>query len=334
MARMYFRRDLGLLFIGAFSIGALALLAPSAVHAADYPTRAIRVICPFPAGGTADVVARLVAQKLGEAFGQSVVVENRVGASGNIGADFVAKAEPDGYTLLVTPPPPLSVNPTLYKTMPYDAATAFSWISVVAQSPSVLVVNPRVPFTTMQELVAYAKANPGKINYASQGGGGTTSHLTASMLAMDAKIDLVHVPYKGSAPALTDLLGGQVEMMFDNLGSSLQHIKAGSLKVLAIASHHRSKELPDTPTMIEAGFPNFIAEAWFSAAAPARTPPEIIQTLNTIIVRGFRQPDIIQKLSAQGVEPVASSPQEMAAFVKEETARWRKVIQATGLQLE
>jgi tripartite-type tricarboxylate transporter receptor subunit TctC len=154
------------------------------------------------------------------------------------------------------------------------------------------------------------------------------------MLAMDAKIDLVHVPYKGSAPALTDLLGGQVEMMFDNLGSSLQHIKAGSLKVLAIASHHRSKELPDTPTMIEAGFPNFIAEAWFSAAAPARTPPEIIQTLNTIIVRGFRQPDIIQKLSAQGVEPVASSPQEMAAFVKEETARWRKVIQATGLQLE
>jgi tripartite-type tricarboxylate transporter receptor subunit TctC len=309
-------------------------MAASPAAAADYPTRPIRVVCPFPAGGTADVVARLVALKLGEAWGQSVVVENRVGASGNIGADFVAKADPDGYTLLVTPPPPLSVNPSLYKTMPYDAATAFAWISVVAQSPSVLVINPKVPFKTIQELVAFAKANPGKLNYASQGGGGTTSHLTAAMMSMDAGIELTHVPYKGSAPALTDLLGGQVDMMFDNLGSSLQHIRAGTLRVLAIASDHRSKELPDTPTMNESGFTNFIAEAWFSAAAPARTSPEIVRAINSVIVKSFKQPDVAQKLAAQGLEPVANSPEEMGKFVQEETVRWRKVIQAAGVQLE
>jgi tripartite-type tricarboxylate transporter receptor subunit TctC len=319
---------------GRMAAAAAAMLAAPRAFAADYPTRPVRVICPFPAGGTADVIARLVAQKLTEAWGQSVVVENRVGASGNIGADYVAKADPDGYTLLVTPPPPLTVNPTLYKTMPYDASTAFAWISVVAQSPSVLVVNPKVPFKTIKELVAYAKANPGKVTYASQGGGGTTSHLTASMLAQQAQIDLIHVPYKGSAPALTDLLGGQVDMMFDNLGSSLQHIRAGSLKVLSIASSRRSKELPDTPTMIEAGFPGFIAEAWFSASAPAKTPPEIIKTISGIIAKSFKQPDIMQKLAAQGVEPVANTPEEMAAFVKEERERWAKVIRAAGVQLE
>jgi tripartite-type tricarboxylate transporter receptor subunit TctC len=312
---------------------AALLLTASAASAADYPARAVRVICPFPAGGTADIIARLVAQQLQEASSHPVVVENRPGAAGNIGADLVAKADPDGYTLLVSPPPPLAVNISLYKTLPFDSRTAFAHISVVAQSPSVLVVNPKTPYNSLAELIAYAKANPGKVNYASQGNG-TTSHLTAAMLNKAAAVNIAHIPYRGSAPALTDLLAGQVDIMFDNLGSSLTHVRSGALRALAVGSTERAEGLRDVPTMIEAGFPGFVSVAWFGAAAPARTPPDIVKFISGQIAKGLKKPETRERLAGIGVYPVGSTPQEMTKFVAEETARWRDVIEAAGVKLE
>ncbi len=317
----------------ALLLTGLALCAALPAAAADYPNHTVRVICPFPAGGTADIVARLVAQMLTEATGQPAVVENRAGAAGNIGADLVAKAEPDGYTLLVSPPPPYAVNASLYKKLPYDAATAFQPISVVAQAASVLVANPGVPYHSFKELVAYAKANPHKVNYASQGSG-TTSHLTAAMMAQRANLDVVHIPYKGSAPALTDLLGGQVDIMWDNLGTSQPLIKDKRLIGLAVGSAKRAPGVPEIPTMVELGYPGFISVAWFAAAAPAHTPADVINRIYGIIGQAVKKPDVVRRLAAVGVEPVGNSPQEMGKFVQEETARWRQVIQSAGIQPE
>jgi len=316
-------------------VGSLALLvafaAPAA--AADYPTRAVKIICPFPAGGTADILARLVAQLLQEAWTHPVVVENRAGAAGNIGADMVAKAEPDGYTLLVSPPPPLAVNMSLYKAMPFDARIAFSYVSIVAQSPSVFAVNPRTPYKSVAEFVAFAKANPGKVNYATQGNG-TTSHLTTAMLATQRDLQMAHIPYRGSAPALTDLLAGQVDIMFDNLGSSLGHIKAGTLRALAVAGQSRAEGLPDVPTMIESGFPGFVSVAWFGVAAPARTPADVVDLISGHLQRGLRKPEIRERLAGIGVDPVGGTPAEMTKFVQEEMARWGAVIQSANVKVE
>ncbi len=318
---------LGILF-AAFATG-----VPSMGRAADYPTKTVRIICPFPAGGTADIVARLVAQMLSEAWTQPVVVENKAGAAGNIGADLVAKSEPDGYTLLVSPPPPYAVNVSLYKHLPYDARTAFAPISIVAQAASVLVANPKVPYHSVKELVAYAKANPHKINYASQGSG-TTSHLTTAMMAQMTGIDIVHIPYKGSAPALADLLGGQVDFIWDNLGSSLPRIQDGSLLGLAVGSKTRSPGAPNIPTMIELGYPGFVSVAWFAAAAPAHTPQPIIDQISSIIAKSLKKPELEQRMAKIGVDPVGSTPQQMAEFVKEETERWAGVIKSAGIQQE
>lgn len=309
----------------------LAFAAPAL--AADYPSRTVKVICPFPAGGTADILARLVAQILQEAWTHPVVVENRAGAAGNIGADMVAKAEPDGYTLLVSPPPPLAVNLSLYKSLPFDARTAFSYVSIVAQSPSVFAVSPKTPYRSVAEFVAFAKANPGKVNYATQGNG-TTSHLTTAMLATQRELQMTHIPYRGSAPALTDLLAGQVDIMFDNLGSSLGHIKAGSLRALAVGSTTRNPNLPDVPTMIEAGFPNFVSVAWFGVAAPARTPDDVIALISGHLQRGLRRPEVRERLAGIGVEPVGGTPLEMARFVQEEMARWGAVIQSANVKVD
>ncbi|HEX9464282.1 MAG TPA: tripartite tricarboxylate transporter substrate binding protein [Alphaproteobacteria bacterium] len=312
---------------------AAGIFAASDAAALDYPTRPIRVICPFPAGATADISARLVAQMLNEATGQPAVVENRSGAAGNIGADLAAKADPDGYTLLVSPPPPFAVNISLYKQLPYDPKTSFAPISIVVQSASVLVANPNRPYHTLKELIAYAKANPGKVNYASQGSG-TTSHLTAEMMKQVAKLDIVHIPYKGSSPAVADLLGGQVDIMWDNLGSSMSHIQDKSFLALAVGSEKRSAELPDVPTMLEQGYPGFLSTAWFAAAAPARTPPEIVEKISAIIRQAVHKPELVKRLGAIGIEPVGSTPQEMAKFVGEEIERWRNVIKTAGIQPE
>ena len=316
--------------------GAMLVAALFTAHAAaalDYPTKPIRIICPFPAGATADISARLVGQMITEATGQPAVVENRSGAGGNIGADLVAKADPDGYTLLVSPPPPYAVNISLYKQLPYDPRSAFAPISIVVQSASVLVANPNRPYHTLKELLVYAKANPGKVNYASQGSG-TTSHLTAEMLKQLAGVDIVHVPYKGSAPASADLIAGQVDIMWDNLGSSMQHVLDKRLMALAVGSAKRSAELPDVPTMIEEGYPGFLSTAWFAAAAPAKTPKEIIDKLAGIIRPAVHKPDVVKKLAAIGIEPVGSTPAEMSKFMNEEMERWRKVIQTAGIHAE
>lgn len=318
---------------GFLGLAVALALAVSPALAADYPTHTVHVICPYPPGGTADIVARLVAQAISESTGQSAVVDNRPGGGGNIAAELVAKAAPDGYTLIASPPGPLSTNVSLYKNLSYDSRTAFAPISVVAESSSVLVARTDAPYHSVAELVAYAKAHPKQVNYASQGAG-TTSHLTAAMMAEAAHIDIVHVPYKGSAPADADLIGGHVDILWDNIGSTMQYIKAKQMQTLATAGRKRAPELPDVPTMIELGYPDFVSVAWFAAAAPARTPPEIIDKLYKAIAAYVHKPEVVQRLAGIGVQPVANTPAEMGKFVKEETDRWAKVIKTEGIQLE
>jgi len=253
---------------------ALALIALSCgavlAQGTAYPTKPVRLVVPFPPAGTTDIIARAAAQKLSEAWGQQVVVDNRPGAAGNIGSELVSKAAPDGYTLEMGTVGTHAINPSLYAKMPYDHVRDFVPIVLVAGVPNVLVVNPSLPVNSVQELIAYAKANPGKINFASSGSG-TSIHLSGEMFRTITGVDITHVPYKGSAPALTDLMGGQVQIMFDNLPSSLAFIKAGKLKALAVTSATRATALPDVPTMVEAGVPGFEASSWFGMLAPAGT---------------------------------------------------------------
>lgn len=324
-----------------FSLASLVMMvsagmfgvAATPARALDYPTRPVHVICPYPPGGSADIVARLVAQAITEATGQSAVVENRSGGGGNIGAEIVAKAAPDGYTLLASPPGPLATNVSLYDKLPYDSRTDFAPISIVAQSPSVLLARTSAPYHTFAELIAYAKAHPGKVNYASQGAG-TTSHLTAALMGEVAHIQMVHVPYKGSAPADTDLIGGHVDILWDNIGSTMQYIRAKQMLTLAVGSAKRDPELPNVPTMIELGYPDFVSVAWFAAAAPAHTPPAIIDKVYKAIAAYMKKPDVVKRLGGIGVDPVASTPQEMAKFVQQETDRWAKVIKTEHIHIE
>ena len=300
--------------------------------AASYPNRQIRIVVPFPAGGTADILPRVLGEKLGARFGQTVVVENRAGAAGNIGAEAVFKAEPDGYTLLSAPPPPLVINQSLYAKLAFDAAQ-FVPVTIIAAVPNVLLVHPKVPVNTMAELIAYAKANPDKLNYASQGSG-TTSHLTAEMFKSMAGVRITHVPYKGTAPALTDLLGGQVDTMFDNLGVSAQHVLSGKLKALAVGSARRVALLPSVPTVIEAGIAGFNAVTWFGVVAPPRTPPEIAAKLSAAIADVLKNPDVIKRLQDLSAEPAGGTPAETAAFMKDEVERWRRVIQSAKVKVD
>ncbi len=324
---MHFRAAISL--AGACLLGA-AWVCAQAQDAAGYPARPIRIVVPFPAGGTADVLPRIIGERLTAKFGQPVLVENRAGAAGAIGAEIVSKAEPDGYTLMATPPSPLVINPSLYAKLAYDAA-AFVPVTVMAAVPNVLLVHPKVPVNTMAEFIAYAKAHPDQLNYASQGSG-TTSHLTAEMFKAMAGIRMTHVPYKGSAPALTDLLAGQVDVMFDNLGVSLQHVKSGKLKALAVGSTRRVASLPDVPTVAEAGLPGFVAVAWFGVVAPPRTSPGIAAKLSAAIAEALKQPEVQKRLAELSAEAVGDTPAAMAAFMKEETERWRRVIKTANVK--
>ena len=318
----------------AFAVAAAALafaaITPVAV-AQDFPNRAVKIVVPFPAGGTADAVPRLIADYLSRKWGQAVVIENKTGAAGNIGAESVFNSDPDGYTLLSAPPPPLVINQSLYPKLGYDASQ-FVPIIVMASVPNALSVNPqKVPQTTLAEFIAAAKANPGKITSATQGNG-TTSHLTSEMFQMMAGVKFQHVPYRGSAPALQDLVAGSVDVMFDNLGSSLALINGGQLKLIAVAAPKRMKALPNVPTIAET-LPGFEATAWFGVVAPPKTPTEVIKKINADINEVLKMPEVIARLDAIAAETVGGTPEQTDVFMREEVERWRKVIKAANVTL-
>jgi len=306
---------------------------PLALHAQAqaYPNKPVRIVAPFPAGGSADVIPRIIGEKLSLKWGQPVIVENRAGAAGNIGAEYVFKAEPDGYTLLSSPPPPLIINPNLYRNLPFDP-TQFVPVGIMVAIPNVVLVNPKVPANSIRELIAYAKANPDKLNYASQGSG-TTSHLTGEMFKSIAGVRLTHIPYKGSAPALTDLLAGQVEIMFDNLGVSRQHVVSGKLKLLAVCGERRVTSLPDVPALAEI-LPGFEAVAWFGIVAPPKTPMPIAEKISAAVAEVLKLPDVRKRLADLSAEPIGNTPAEMAAFMTKDAERWRDVIRSAGVKAD
>jgi tripartite-type tricarboxylate transporter receptor subunit TctC len=310
----------------------LSAVLSLSVAAQEWPTRTVRIVVPFPPGGSADLLPRYVGESLQKQWGQSVIVDNRPGAAGNIGATAVFQAEPDGYTLLSAPPPPLVINRLLYPRLAYDS-TQFVPMSVIAAIPNVLLVHPKVSAKSVPELIVLARASPGKLNYASQGSG-TTSHLTAELFkSMAAGLQIAHVPYKGSAPALADLLSGQVDMMFDNLGVSLAHVKAGKLRALAVASPRRFRSLPDVPTLAET-LPGFESVAWFGIVGPPKTPAAIAEKVAAGVEAALRNPEVLRRLSELSADPLGMSPKETAAFMKQETERWGAVIRAAGVKLE
>lgn len=310
----------------------LAASIPTAL-AQQYPGKPIRFIVPYPPGGAADIVARAVGQKLSESFGVPVVVDNRSGAGGNLGTDLVAKAAPDGHTLLMGNVGPLSISVSLYKKLPYDPLTDLAPVSLMVIYPNVLVVHPSLPAKSVSELVALAKARAKPLAYASAGTGSST-HLGAELLKSMAGIDLLHIPYKGGGQAIVDVISGQVPMYFSSSLGALPHIKSGKLRALGVTSAKRSRATPDLPTIAEAGFPGYEAVNWVGLLVPARTPPAIITRLNGEIVRIFRQPDVEERLSAQGGEAETNTPAQFAAHIRAEIRKWSQVIKASGLQAE
>ena len=310
---------------------AAAMAFAVAAHAQDYPGRPIRIIVPNPPGGGNDLAARIVAERFREKWGQPVVVDNRAGASGRIGAEAVAAALPDGYTLLVTAPASLVINKSLYAKLAYDP-DAFVPVSVIVAGPGVLVVHPGVAVTRVQQLIAYAKANPDKLTYASQGNG-TIAHLAGALFQSMTGARIVHVPYKGSAPAVADLLGGQVSMMFSELSPALPHIRAGKLRAIAAGGEKRNPLLPEVPALTEV-LPGFVFSYWIGMVAPAGTPAAIANKLSAEIAEGLRQPDVAKRLLDTNLDAVASTPAEMASFMKRESERWGNVIRLTGTKGE
>jgi tripartite-type tricarboxylate transporter receptor subunit TctC len=317
------------------AICALLLALPfPAWPQAPYPNRPVKIVLGFPPGQATDLVARAIAQKLTDSTGQSFIVENRPGAAGIIGTDLVAKSAPDGYTLVMGSSGPMAVNPGLYGAkLPYDPARDFAPITVVVSVPLFIVAHPAFPPNSVKELIAYAKANPGKINYAS-GGSGVTNHLAMEMFKSTTAIDMVHVPYKGGPPALAALIAGDVSVMFETGPGVMPHVKSGRLKAIAVGSLQRSVAAPEVPTVAESGIPGFEAVAWISIAAPAGTPPAIINKLNAEIVRIVALPDIRERFLALGAEPVGNTPEEFAAYLKSEIAKWGKVIKESGARVD
>jgi len=309
----------------------LATAAPAFAQGA-YPNKQVRIVVPFPAGGSADLLCRIVGEKLSAAWGQPVIVDNRAGAGGNVGAEIAYRAEPDGYTVLCSPPGPLSINHNLYKTLPYDW-TKFVPIAVLAVVPNIIAARIDLPADSAQELIAYAKANPGKVTYASQGNG-STSHLSAQMLATMAGIEMIHVPYKGEGPALIDLTAGRVDIFIGNLSAALRFEKARLLKFLGLASRTRSPVAPDVPSAPEIGLPGLISSAWFGLVAPPGTPEDVVQKINADTAAVLRLPDVRSRFLELGAEPQGDTTAATAAFIKAEEARWRSVIRSANVVLE
>src|SRR5262245_10616607 len=317
------------------SLAAMSLAAATLKAAAQtYPQRVIRIINPFPPGGSVDVMARILAQKLSENFGHQVIVENRAGAGGNTGAEFVAKSEPDGYTLLFTAPGPLVVNQTLFaQGLPYDPAKDFAPIALFATAPIVLMVHPSVPAKNVQELIALAKREPGKVHFASAGPG-STNHLSGELFKSMAKIDIVHVPYRGAGPAMNDLIGGHVQMFFDLLPVSLPQINAGAVRGLANAGERRPIALPNLPTVAEQGLTGFSASSWFGLVAPARTPALVLSRLVQETEKIVKSPEISTRIHELGSEPGTAFGVDFAAFMQAEAKKWGEVIRISGAKAE
>ncbi|CAG9180389.1 tripartite tricarboxylate transporter substrate binding protein [Cupriavidus pinatubonensis] len=319
--------------------GSLAALLSQPVLAADpYPNKPIRLVVPFAAGGTTDILARAVAAELAKLPGWNMVVDNKPGAGGNIGADIVAKSAPDGYTLLMGTVGTHGINQSLYGKLPFDPIKDFAPITEVAAVPNVLVVNPAFAqqnkISNVRDLIAYARANPGKLNMASSGNG-TSIHLAGELFKTQTRTYMVHFPYKGSGPALTDLAGGTMQVMFDNLPSSMALIKAGKLKALAVTSAKPSPALPDVPTIAAAAnLPSYEASSWFGLLAPAGTPPDIIHRLQHEVARALGSPAVRERLLAQGAEPVGNTPEQFAALIRSETAKWAQVVKASGAKVD
>lgn len=314
-----------------FSIAVFTLTLTDAFPQ-NYPTKPIRFIVPFPPGGPTDTIARIVGQKLTESWGQPVVIDNRGGASGNIGAEIASKSPPDGYTLFLVASN-FPINVSLFSKLPYDLVKDFEAVINMAYTPYILVVHPTVPAKSVKELIALAKSKPGQLNYASASTG-SANHLAMELFKTMAGVDMVHIPYKGAAPATTDLLGGQVALMFNNMISALPHIKSGKLRALAVTSAKRSPAVPDVPTVAESGLPGFEVIGWYGVLVPAKTIKEIVTKLNNQIDKIVHMPDVIERLFGIGVEPTSSTPEEFDTFIKDEITKWAKVVKASGARLD
>ncbi|HEY7674631.1 MAG TPA: tripartite tricarboxylate transporter substrate binding protein [Burkholderiales bacterium] len=315
----------------AFLAAALCVISGSAAAQA-WPSKPVHYVVPFPPAGATDITARIMADKIGGPLGQPVIVENRPGAAGNVGTEYVARATPDGYTILQLTVAQ-SISQTLYKKLNYHLERDLAPVAMVALVPNVMEVNPSVPAKSVAEFIALAKSKPGKINFASSGSG-TSIHMSAEMFMMLTGVKMLHVPYKGSGPALADLIGGQVDVMFDNLTSSIGFIRSGKLRALAITSATRYPELPNLPTMQEAGVPGYEATAWFGIVAPKGVPRDMVMRLNGEVNKALAQPDVREKLAQQGAVATPMTPEQFGAFIHNEVVKWGKVVQASGAKVE
>ncbi len=319
--------------LAAITVALAVMLLGQPVAAATFPDHPVRIVVPFPAGGSNDVVARFLGMKLYEVWGQQVIIDNRPGAGGNIGAEMVARSAPDGYTLLLTAPGPLAVNQSLYPHLPFDPMVDFAPVALVASVQIVLAVNPEVKATNVRELIALAKHSPGKINFGSSGYG-STNHLAGELFKKLAGIDIVHVPYRGAAPAMNDLVAGQIPMLFDNMPAIQPQALAGAIRPLAVAGASRSPLFPQLPTMVEAGVPGFEASSWFGLVAPAKIPPDVMKTLTDAVMKVLRDPDLAKKLADVGAEPGSLSGSEFGAYLHSEADKWGKVVKDANVVIQ
>ena len=313
-------------------LGVAVAAAPLAV-AQSWPTKAIRIVAPSTPGDAPDVIARLIAEKLSPVLGQQVVVENKPGAGGVVGSEAVARAAPDGYTLIMGNAGSHGINAAVYSKLPYDIQRDFAPVSLVAIAPNIVVINPAVPATSLVEFIAYAKSQPGKLSYAS-GGNGSSAHMSMELFKSMAGLDIQHVPYKGSTPALTDLIGGQVAIFIGNMPPTVPHVKAGKLRALAVTTKARSALMPELPTMTEAGLPGYETVAWFGILAPAGTPPDIVNRLSMEIGKIARSPEMRDRLVAMGAEPVGGTPEEFKTVIDRDIAKWKSLAQKVGIKID
>ena len=315
-------------------LAAAATLAVAGTAAAQgaFPSKPINIIVPFSAGGTTDILARIVGQYLGTELGQAVIIDNKPGAGGNIGGQQAARAPADGYTLFMGTVGTHAINQSLYKKMPFDPIKDFAPLSRVATVPNLLVAHPSRPYKTVKELIAYAKAHPGEVTYGSPGSG-ASPHVSGALFQSMTKAELTHVPYKGSAPAVSDLLGNQIAIMFDNMPSAIQHVRSGKLRPIAVTTAKRSPELPDVPTIAEAGVPGYEATSWFGLWVPAKTPADVQQKLYTALTKVLKDPAVVKKIADQGGEVVIDTPAQFDAFIKAEAAKWGKVVKESGAEI-
>ncbi len=318
-------------YLTAVSLGLMTLGAAASASAA-YPEKPVRLVVGFSAGGTTDVTARILSKELTEALGQAVIVENKPGAGSNIATDYVKRAKPDGYTLLMVAVTS-TINQTLYKNVSFDLNTDFDPVALAVRVPNILVVNPNVPVKSVKELVDYAKANPGKLNFASSGSG-TSIHMAGELFKMLAGVDIQHIPYKGSSPAVTDLIGGQVDFMFDNMPSAWPQVEAGKLRALAVTTEARAENAPDLPTMQESGFPTFDVSSWFGVIAPKGTPADVVEKLNAAIRTALKKDDVKARLADLGAVPADTTPAEFGQFIKSEVEGWAPVVKASGATVD